>query len=94
MRYVFLNQDSIVVNTIVGDLTPEQLSRFLDDYAKLFGATQVIPVGDEQAVWIGGSYTDGTFQAPPEPEPAPEPAPEIIEGVVEVLPEPQPEPEI
>jgi hypothetical protein len=94
MRYAFLNQDSTVVNVIVGELTPEQLGGFLDDYAKLFGATQVIPVGDEQPVWIGGSYTDGTFQAPPEPEPAPEPAPEIVEGVVEVLPEPQPEPEI
>jgi hypothetical protein len=90
MRYVFLNQDSIVVNTIVGDLTPEQLSRFLDDYAKLFGATQVIPVGDEQAVWIGGSYTDGEFLPPAEPEPAPE----IVESTAELITEPAPlEPE-
>jgi hypothetical protein len=88
MRYAFLNQDSIVVNTIVGDLTPEQLSRFLDDYAKLFGATQVVAVDAETAVWIDGSYTDGVFT------PAPEPAPEIVEGVSEVLPEPQLEPEI
>jgi hypothetical protein len=79
MRYVFLNQDSIVVNVIVGELTPEQLGGFLDDYAKLFGATQVIAVGDEQPVWIGGSYTGGEFTPPPAPpvEPEPEPEPEI-----------------
>ena len=94
MNYAFLNADGIVVNVITGALTDKQLSQFLSDYATLFGATQVIPVGAEQAVWIGGSYTDGTFQAPPAPEPAPGPAPEIVEGVSEVLPEPQPEPEI
>ena len=94
MRYAFLNQDSTVVNVIVGDLTAEQLSGFLDDYAKLFGATQVIAVDAETAVWIGGSYTGGEFLPPAEPEPAPEPAPEIVEGVSEVLPEPQLEPEI
>ena len=94
MRYAFLNQDSTVVNVIVGDLTPEQLGGFLDDYAKLFGATQVIAVDAETAVWIGGSYTGGEFLPPAEPEPAPEPAPEIVEGVSEVLPEPQLEPEV
>ena len=94
MRYAFLNQDSTVVNVIVGDLTPEQLGGFLDDYATLFGATQVIAVDAETAVWIGGSYTGGEFLPPAEPEPAPEPAPEIVEGVSEVLPEPQLEPEI
>ena len=87
MRYAFLNQDSTVVNVIVGDLTPEQLSGFLDDYAKLFGATQVVAVDAETAVWIGGSYTGGEFLPPAEPEPEPEPAPEIVEGVSEPLPE-------
>ena len=87
MRYAFLNQDSTVVNVIVGDLTPEQLGGFLDDYAKLFGATQVVAVDDTTSVWIGGSYTGGEFLPPAEPEPAPEPAPEIVEGVSEVLPE-------
>jgi hypothetical protein len=79
MRYAFLNQDSTVVNVIVGELTPEQLGGFLDDYAKLFGATQVIPVSDEQTVWIGGSYTGGEFLPPsaPEPEALPEPLPEL-----------------
>jgi hypothetical protein len=90
MRYAFLNQDSIVVNTIVGDLTPEQLSRFLDDYAKLFGATQVVAVDAETAVWIGGSYTGGEFLPPAEPEPAPE----IVESTAELITEPAPlEPE-
>ena len=80
MRYAFLNQDSNVVNVIVGELTPEQLGGFLDDYAKLFGATQVIPVDDTTSVWIGGSYTGGEFLPPfqPEPELLPEPLPEVI----------------
>jgi hypothetical protein len=64
MRYAFLNQESTVVNVIVGELTPEQLGIFLDDYAKLFGATQAVPVGDEQPVWIGGTYTGGEFTPP------------------------------
>ena len=80
MRYAFLNQDSTVVNVIVGELAPEQLGGFLDDYAKLFGATQVIPVDDTASVWIGGSYTDGQFLPPPQPEP------EVIEGTSEELP--------
>jgi hypothetical protein len=90
MNYAFLNADGIVVNVITGALTDKQLSQFLSDYAILFGATQVIPVGAEQAVWIGGSYTDGVFAPPP----VPEPMPEILEGESEVLPEPQLEPEI
>jgi hypothetical protein len=83
MRYAFLNQGSIVVNVIVGELTAEQLGIFLDDYAKLFGATQAIAVDATTFVWIGGSYTHGVFAPPPAPEPLPEP-----------LPEPQLEPEI
>jgi hypothetical protein len=80
MRYAFLNQDSTVVNVIVGELTPEQLGIFLDDYAKLFGATQVIPVDDTTSVWIGGSYTEGQFLPPFQPEP------EVIVGTSEELP--------
>lgn len=96
MNYAFLNAESIVVNVITGTLTAQQLDQFLRDYAKLFGATQVIAVDAATAVWIGGSYTGGEFLPPPapEPEPAPEPAPEIVEGASEVLPEPQLEPEI
>jgi hypothetical protein len=87
MNYAFLNADSIVVNVITGALTEKQLSQFLSDYATLFGATQVIPVGAEQAVWIGGSYTEGVF--------APPPAPEIVESIAELIAEPAPlEPEL
>lgn len=90
MNYAFLNAESIVVNVITGALTDKQLSQFLSDYSKLFGATQVVAVDAATAVWIGGSYTDGVFAPPP----APEPLPETLEGESEVLPEPQLEPEI
>ena len=94
-RYAFTNAESIVVNVIVGNLTPDQQQLFLRDQAALFGATQVIQVEPDTSVWIGGSYTGAEFLPPPaEPEPAPEPAPEIVEGTSEVLPEPQLEPEV
>ena len=79
-RYAFTNADGIVVNVIVGSLTPEQQQLFLRDQAVLFGATQVIEVEPDTAVWIGGSYTDGQFLPPPQPEP------EVIEGTSEELP--------
>lgn len=87
MRYAFINADSIVVNVISGALTASEQARFLADYGILFGAIACIEVDAETTVWVGGSYTDGVFQAPPAPEPAPEPLPEP-------LPEPQVEPEI
>jgi hypothetical protein len=95
-RYAFTNADGIVVNVIVGNLTPDQQQLFLRDQAALFGATQVIEVEPDTSVWIGGSYTGAEFLPPPqpEPEPAPELAPETIEGTSEVLPEPQLEPEV
>jgi hypothetical protein len=82
MRYAFLNQDSIVVNVIVGDLTPEQLSGFLDDYSKLFAATQVVAVEQTTPVWIGGTYAEGVF-APPPAQPI-----EIVDSTAELLDEP------
>jgi hypothetical protein len=95
-RYAFTNAGGIVVNVIVGNLTPDQQQLFLRDQATLFGASQVIEVEPDTAVWIGGSYTGAEFLPPPqpEPEPAPELAPETIEGTSEVLPEPQLEPEV
>jgi hypothetical protein len=87
-KHAFLDADGIVLNLIVGSLTPSQQQLFLRDQATMFGATQVIEVEPGTSVWIGGSYTDGVFMAPPQPEPAPE----IIEGVSEILPEPQLEP--
>jgi len=85
-RYAFTNAESIVVNVIVGNLTPDQQQLFLRDQATLFGATQVIEVEPDTSVWIGGSYLDGVFAPPPQPEPEPEP--EIVEGTSEVIEEP------
>lgn len=73
IRYAFLNSESIVVNVIEGALTAAQQAQFLRDYSVLFGAIAVVEVPDGTPVWIGGSYTDGIFQAPPVPEPQPEP---------------------
>jgi hypothetical protein len=83
MRYAFLNQDNIVVNTIVGELTAQQQTDFLRDYSVLFGATQIVAVDDDSvAIWSGGTYADGQFLPPPQPEPAPV----VIEGTSEELP--------
>jgi len=79
-RYAFTNADGIVVNVIVGNLTPSQQQLFLRDQATLFGAAQVIEVEPDTSVWIGGSYTEGQFLPPPQPEP------EVIEGTSEELP--------
>ena len=81
-RYAFINADGIVVQVIVGNLNAQQQAQFLSDYSVIFGATQIVAVGDETSVWIGGSYTDGTFTAPPEPEPVPEVLPEPLPEVV------------
>ena len=84
-RYAFTNSESIVVNVIVGSLTPSQQQLFLRDQATLFGATQIIEVEPDTSVWIGGSYTDGQFLPPFQPEPEPE----VIEGTSEELPTPE-----
>jgi hypothetical protein len=81
-RYAFTNADGIVVNVISGALTAEQQEQFLRDYAILFGATAIVAVDDAQPVWIGGSYTDGVFTTPTEPEPVPEVLPEPLPEVV------------
>lgn len=81
MRYAFLNQDGIVVNSIAGELTAQQQAAFLADYSVLFGATQIVAVDDETvAIWSGGKYEDGAFQRPPESV--------IVEGTSEVIEEP------
>jgi hypothetical protein len=85
MKYAFTNADNIVVNCISGALTAAQQEMFLRDYATLFGATAIIEVEPDTSVWIGGTYTDGVFAPPPQPEPLPE----IVEGESEVLPEPE-----
>jgi hypothetical protein len=77
-RYAFTNAESIVVNVIVGNLTPAQQQLFLRDQATMFGATQIIEVEPGTSVWIGGSYTEGQFLPP-----------EVIEGTSEELPPPE-----
>jgi len=74
-RYAFTNADGIVVNVIVGNLTPDQQQLFLRDQATLFGATQVIEVEPDTAVWIGGSYTGNQFLPP-----------QVVQGTSEELP--------
>ena len=74
-RYVFLNADGIVLQVIVGELNAQQQAQFLNDYSVLFGATQILAVDGETSVWVGGTYTEGVFMAPPQPEPVPEPEP-------------------
>ena len=81
MTYAFTNSSGIVVQVISGALNQAQQEQFLRDYAILFGATQIIEVEDGTSVWIGGTYTDGQFLPPPQPEPAPE----VIEGTSEEL---------
>jgi hypothetical protein len=80
MRYAFLNEDNIVVNTLVGDLTTEQQATFLADYAVLFGATQIVTVEDDRAIWSGGRYANAQFSPPVQPD--------IVEGTSEVIEEP------
>jgi hypothetical protein len=85
MNYAFTNADGIVVQVITGTLNADEQARFLRDYAILFGAVAIIEVEQGTSVWIGGTYTDGVFAPPPQPEPLPE----IVEGESEVLPEPE-----
>jgi hypothetical protein len=85
MNYAFTNADGIVVQVITGLLNADEQARFLRDYSVLFGAVAIIAVEDGTSVWIGGTYTDGVFAPPPQPEPLPE----IVEGESEVLPEPE-----
>jgi len=84
-KHAFLDADGIVVNVIVGSLTPSQQQLFLRDQATMFGATQVIEVEPDTSVWIGGAYDAAQGFLPP---PQPEPAPEIVEGTSEVIEEP------
>ena len=74
-RYAFINESGTVVQVIVGALNAQQQQQFLQAYAALFGAAQIVAVDEGTAVWIGGTYTDGVFMAPPQPEPVPEPEP-------------------
>ena len=73
MQYAFINAESVVVQVIVGDLNAATQAMFLRDYSKTIGATAIIEVPGDTAVYIGGSYTGGVFAEPPQPEPQLEP---------------------
>ena len=79
-RYAFLDANGTVLNLIVGNLTPDEQQVFLRDHNAMYGAQQIIEVEPDTSVWIGGSYTEGQFLPPPQPEP------EVIEGTSEELP--------
>ena len=79
MNYAFTNADGTVVQVITGALNADEQARFLRDYSVLFGAVAIIAVEPDTSVWIGGTYTDGQFQPPPQP------VPEVIEGTSEEL---------
>ena len=79
-RYAFTKSDGTVVQVISGALNAAQQAQFLRDYSVLFGAVAIIEVEDGTTVWIGGTYTDGQFQPPPQP------VPEVTEGTSEELP--------
>lgn len=69
---------------ITGTLSEAQQAQFLQDYAALFGAVSIVGVEPDTVVYIGGSYTNGVFTLPPQPESAPE----IVEGTSELIDEP------
>ena len=79
-RYAFLDANGTVLNLIVGNLTVDEQQVFLRDHNAMYGAQQIIEVEPDTSVWIGGSYTEGQFLPPPQPEP------EVIEGTSEELP--------
>jgi hypothetical protein len=90
-RYAFINSDGIVVQVIIGTLDAAAQAQFLRDYAALFGAVAIIEVYADTPVWIGGTYADGEFNPPPQPEII-DSTSEVIEEPVAMLGEPQPEP--
>jgi hypothetical protein len=69
-RYAFSDIYGTVVQIIDGHLDLQQQQQFLNDYRVLFGATMIVTVDEDIAVWIGGSYdaNSGTFSPPPSPE--------------------------
>jgi hypothetical protein len=85
-HYAFLDANGTVLNLIVGNLTPDEQQVFLRDHNAMYGAQQIIEVEPDTSVWIGGSYTEGQFLPPFQPEPEPEPVAEVIEGTSEELP--------
>ena len=71
-KVAFLNDSSVVVQVLVGELNEQQQDLLLRDYRVLYGSVMAITVPDGQTAWIGGLYDPiaGEF-SPPEPQPEP-----------------------
>ena len=63
-RYLFLNQDNVVVHLIQGDHSQEVLDIFLHDFGILFNAVSVHEVGLDSDVWIDWTLEGDTFVKP------------------------------
>lgn len=63
-RYLFLNQDSIVVHLIEGDHSQELIAQFLHDFGILFGAVSVHEVSTDSDVWLDWTLEGETFVKP------------------------------
>ena len=74
-QYAVVDQYSVVVNLIVGDLSEAQAASILSVETMIRGAVDMVLVEDGQVVWIGGTYDpeSGEYSPPPSPEPEPEP---------------------
>jgi hypothetical protein len=69
-NYVFIDEYSIVVQAIVGDLSTQDLESFLAVYRDLFGAVAYVENVSKSEVGVGSLYLDdGTFMQPPGEEP-------------------------
>lgn len=66
-RYVFLNSDNVVVQSIDGNLTESDLEVFMRDYKVLFDASYCVLSEPSLGVMPGWTYDGIDFH---EPEPA------------------------
>jgi hypothetical protein len=78
MRTAVIDASGTVVNLLKGQIIPEQQSAFVEHFSRQYGPISLCVVEDDRAIWIGGSYTEGEFTPPPEPEPLPEVITETI----------------
>lgn len=79
IKFAYLNEESIVVQVIVGDLDEAAHDILLRDYGVLFNAVKCVRVDNDQSVWIGGRYDNETGFTPPPPE--------LVEVIAESLTE-------
>jgi hypothetical protein len=71
-RYVFVNAENVVVQSIDGDLSEDDLAVFMRDYSILFEATEVFATDPALGI-MGGWVKNGDVYIPPTLEPTLEP---------------------